>query len=114
MHRRKFIDAVGAGVLACAGVVRAQQESRIYRIGMLEAVPAAQTAANLDAFRKGLRDAGYVEPRNLVSEYRSADGHADRFPALAAEMMRLKVDVIVSRGTPAARAAKRRPLSFLS
>jgi len=84
----------------------AQQAGKIYRIGMLEALPAAQNAANLDALRTGLRDRGYVEGRNLVIEYRSADGRAERFPALAAELVRLRVDLIVARGTPAARAAK--------
>lgn len=106
MNRRSFIDALAAGGLLSADIVWAQQATRIYRIGMLEAISAAQNAANLDAFRKGLREAGYVEGRNLVIEYRSADGRAERFAGLASEMVRLKVDVIVSRGTPAARAAK--------
>ena len=56
---------------------------KVYRIGMLESVPAARNAANLDALRKGLRDLGYVEGRNLIIEYRSADGRAERFPVLA-------------------------------
>ena len=85
---------------------RAQPAGKVYRIGMLEAIPAAQNAANLDALRKGLRELGYVEGRNLVIEYRSADGRAERFPDLASELVRLKVDLIVTRGTPAARAAK--------
>ncbi|HEY3177675.1 MAG TPA: ABC transporter substrate-binding protein [Casimicrobiaceae bacterium] len=63
-------------------------------------------SANLDALRKGLRELGYVEGRNLIIEYRSADGRADRFPELASELVRLKIDLIVTRGTPAARAAK--------
>ncbi len=88
-------------------VLRApQQAGRVYRIGILEAIPAAQNAANLDALRRGLRGLGYVEGQNLVIEYRSADGRADRFPDLAAELVRLKVDLIVTRGTPAAKAAK--------
>ena len=56
-----------------------QQGGKIYRIGILELVPAAQNAANLESLRKGLRDLGYVEGRNLVIEYRSADGRAERF-----------------------------------
>jgi putative ABC transport system substrate-binding protein len=106
MDRRMFIGCVAGGLLAAPLAVRAQQVGKVYRIGMLEAIPAAQNAANLDALRKGLRDLGYVEGRNLVIEYRSADGRAERFPALAAELVRLKVDLIVTRGTPAARAAK--------
>jgi len=61
---------------------------------------------NLDALRRGLRDLGYIESQNYVLEYRSADGDAARFPALAEELVRLGVDLIVTRGTPAARAAK--------
>jgi putative tryptophan/tyrosine transport system substrate-binding protein len=95
----------GVGVLTSAKAVLAQQ-AKVYRIGLLEAISATQNAANLDAFRKGLRDAGYVEGRNLVIEYRSAEGNAERFPEFAQEMVRLKVDAIVSRGTPATRAAR--------
>jgi putative ABC transport system substrate-binding protein len=95
-----------AGFLAVPLVARAQQAGKVYRIGILETIPAAQNAANLDALRKGLRDLGYVEGRNLVIEYRSADGRAERFPDLASELVRGNVDLIVTRGTPAASAAK--------
>jgi putative ABC transport system substrate-binding protein len=78
----------------------------VYRIGILETIPAARNAANLDALRKGLRELGYAEGRNLVIEYRSADGRAERFPDLASELVRLKVDLLVTRGTPGAKAAK--------
>jgi putative ABC transport system substrate-binding protein len=73
---------------------------------MLETIPAASNAANFDAFRRGLRELGYVEGQNVAIEYRSADGVAERFAAFAAELVRLPVDVIVTRGTPAALAAK--------
>ena len=106
MDRRTFIRRVATGLLAASFAARAQHGGKVYRIGMLETVPAAQNAANLDALRKGLRDLGYVEGRNLVIEYRSADGRAERFPDLASELIRLKVDLIVTRGTPAAKAAK--------
>jgi len=98
---------LAVGLLAAPLAVRAQQVGKVYRIGILETIPAARNAANLDALRKGLRDLGYVEGRNLVIEYRSADGRAERFLDLAAELVRLKVDLIVTRGTPAARAAKK-------
>ena len=104
--RTALTVVLALGLLATPPAVRAQQAGKIYRIGILETIPAARNAANLDALRKGLRDLGYVEGRNLVIEYRSADGRAERFPDLAAELVRLKVDVIVTRGTPAARAAK--------
>jgi putative ABC transport system substrate-binding protein len=94
------------GFLAAPLVARAQQAGKIYRIGILEPIPAAQNAANLDALHKGLRDFGYIEGRNLIIEYRSADGRAERFPDLASELVRANVDLIVTRGTPAARAAK--------
>src|SRR5438552_16667717 len=106
MDRRMFIGGVAGSLLAAPLAARAQQGGKIYRIGILEPIPAAQNAANLDALRKGLRELGYVEGRNLIIEYRSADGRAERFPDLASELVRLKVDLLVTRGTPAARAAK--------
>ena len=101
-----FMGSVAGGLLAAPLAARAQQVAKVYRIGILETIPAAQNTAKFDALRKGLRDLGYVEGRNLVIEYRSADGRAERFPALASELVRLKVDLIVTRGTPAAKAAK--------
>ncbi len=85
----------------------AQPSEKVYRIGVLERTSAAVNATNLEAFRQGLRTLGYVEGKNLVIEYRSADGRDDRFPELAAELAQLKVDLILTRGTPAALAAKR-------
>src|ERR1019366_3313303 len=79
---------------------------KTYRIGILETISAEQNSPNLDALKKGLRDRGFVEENNLRFEYRSADGHGDRFPDLAAELVRLGVDLIATRGTPAAKAAK--------
>jgi putative tryptophan/tyrosine transport system substrate-binding protein len=105
MRRREFISLLG-GVAAWPLAARAQQPSRVYRIGVLELSPAASNAANFDALRKGLRELGYVEGQNLVLDYRSADGGAERFPQLAAELLRLNVDLIVTRGTPAVMAAK--------
>jgi ABC-type uncharacterized transport system substrate-binding protein len=84
----------------------AQQAGKLYRIGVLDVVGVASNEANLSAFRQGLRELGYVEGQNLVIEYRSADGRAERFPDLATELVRLKVDVIVTRGTSAALGAK--------
>ena len=106
MDRRTFIGGVAGALLAAPLAARAQQAGKVYRIGILEPVPASRNVANLDALRKGLRDLGYIEGRNLIIEYRSADGRAERFTDLASELVRLKVDLIVTRGTPAARAAK--------
>src|SRR5215204_5105008 len=105
MRRREFVLAIG-GAAAWPLAARAQQGERIYRIGILEPLSASRNAANLDKLRKGLRDLGYAEGRNLVIEYRSADGRAERFPDLASELVRLKVDLIVTRGTPATRAVQ--------
>jgi putative tryptophan/tyrosine transport system substrate-binding protein len=106
MRRRDFVIGLGCAAAAWPLAVSAQQAGKIYRIGILEAIPAARNTANLDALRKGLRDLGYVEGRNLLIEYRSADGRAERFSELASELVHLKVDLIVARGTPAATAAK--------
>ena len=106
MRRREFMALLGGAVAIWPLCTRAQQAGKIYRIGILEALPAERNAANLDGLRKGLRDLGYVEGRNLVIEYRSADGRAERFPDLASELVRLKVDLIVTRGTPATKAAQ--------
>jgi len=103
---------IGLAVILTLGLIftllaaEAQQQSKIYRIGVLDFVPVTSNAANLSALRQGLRELGYVEGQNLIIEYRSADGQAERFPSFAAELVRLKVDVIVTRGTPAALAAK--------
>jgi ABC-type uncharacterized transport system substrate-binding protein len=105
MRRREFILALG-GAAGWPLVARAQQPAKIYRIGILETVSLASNAKNIEALQRGLRDLGYVENQNYVLEYRSADGDAGRFPALADELVRLRVDLIVTRGTPAARAAK--------
>ena len=103
---------IGLAVVLAVGLTlaplaaSAQQAEKIYRIGMLETTSMALNAANFDAFRQGLRELGYVEGRNFMIEYRSADGRRERFPELATELVRLKVDVILTRGTPAVMAAK--------
>lgn len=93
-------------LLAAPVALEAQQPGKMYRIGMLERTSAAVNAANLDGFRQGLRELGYIEGKTLFIEYRSSDGPDERYPGLAAELVRLKVDLIVTRGTPAALAAK--------
>jgi len=76
------------------------------RIGYLSNAPVAPANPNVEAFRQGIRDLGYVEGQNLVIEYRSAEGQVDRYPTLVAELVRLNVDVIVLAGPQATRAAK--------
>ena len=84
----------------------AQQPTKIPRIGYLGAVSLSTNSARTDAFRQGLRELGYVEGKNIVIEWRSAEGKLDRLPALAAELVRLKVDIIVTAGATATRPAK--------
>jgi putative ABC transport system substrate-binding protein len=106
VRRREFIALIGGAAVAASSPLQAQQPAKIRRIGILETVSPALNAKNLEALQRGLRELGYVEDRNYVLEYRSADGDAQRYPVLAEELVRLGVDLIVTRGTPAARAAK--------
>ena len=94
--------------VACALPLRveAQQAGRVSRIGFLGASSPSAQPANLEALRAGLRDLGYVDGKDIVIEYRWAEGKYDRLGALAAELVRLKVDVLVTGGTASIRAAK--------
>jgi len=83
------------------------QPRKVYRIGVLETTSLRLNTENFDRFRKGMEERGYVEGPSLVILYRSAEGHTERFAELAAELVRLKVDLILTRGTPATQAAKR-------
>src|SRR5438876_5053758 len=103
--RRTFIGGVVSGLLIAPLVAQAQQAAKVARIGYL----AANRAANpnqREAFLQGLRDLGYVHGRSLVIEYRDAGGKFERLHALAAELVALKVDVIVVGSTLGALAAK--------
>jgi putative tryptophan/tyrosine transport system substrate-binding protein len=105
MDRRDFAIGLGA-VLAAPHTAGAQQAGRVYRLGFLS--QGSETANPiLDAFREQLRELGYVEGQNIIIEYRYAEGKAERLHELAADLVRLKVDVIVAGGTPAPLAAKR-------
>lgn len=97
---------IAAAAAARPLVASGQGAAKVWRIGLLETIPAEQNAANVDAFRKGLRELGHVEGRNLIIDYRSVDGRPDRFPELAAELIRRGAEVIVTRGTPAVIAAR--------
>jgi putative tryptophan/tyrosine transport system substrate-binding protein len=97
---------IALALVAFAVTAEAQQQGKVSRIGVLETIPIELNAANFDPFRQGLRELGYIEGQNVVIEYRSADGRQERFPDLVAELIRLKVDLIVTRGTPATMAAK--------
>jgi putative tryptophan/tyrosine transport system substrate-binding protein len=104
--RRQFISALGGTVVAWPLAARARSE-KMPRIGFLTRYSDASVSAQIDAFRQGLRDLGWVEGKNISIEYRNAEGHADRLPALAAELVGLNVNVIVTVDTPPTQAAKR-------
>ena len=103
LGRRRFMAAIAGSLLAAPLAADAQQAAKIARIGWLGSDRVGGLAT---AFLQGLRDLGYVEGRNVVIEYRTADGQLERLPALATELVSLKVDVIVTQSTVAALAAK--------
>ena len=105
MSKKVICLALSAILLALVLPTQAQQPKKIPRIGILS--PLSSSADDLlDAFRQGLRELGYVEGRNIVIEYRSAEGRNDRLSELAAELVRLKVDVLVTTGPAAVGAGK--------
>jgi ABC-type uncharacterized transport system substrate-binding protein len=93
-------------LLAPCCAVDAQQPTKVPRIGYLAGTSASGIASRIEAFRQGLRELGYVEGKNIVIEYRYAEGKADRERELAVELVRLKVDIIVSAGSAATRPSK--------
>ena len=105
MDRRVFIDSLTGGFLVAPLAVEAQQAGKVFRIGYLG-------VGSPDLFRQGLREAGYVEGRNLAIEWRDAEGKTEGFGDLAAELVRLKVDVIVAANPAATFAAKRSTTSI--
>ena len=104
----KKISCITLGALLWALCLPAsgQQSGKIPRIGYLNASSISTNPARIEAFRQGLRELGYVEGRNIIIEYRAAEEKLDRLPALAIELVRLNVDVIVTAGPPGTRAAK--------
>src|SRR5688572_20758070 len=103
--RRAFLSA--ALILASARVAAQDKAApNVWRIGVLDPLPLQANAANMDQFRKGLRDLGYSEGANLAIEYLSAEGDAEQFRKLAGELVRHNVALIVTSGTPATIAAK--------
>jgi putative ABC transport system substrate-binding protein len=108
MRRRAFVSGAIAGLATAVAPGRAvaQPPTRLLRVGWLSPASAETGAPNLDALREGLRESGYQEGRNLKFETRWADGASERLPALARELVALRVDVICTAGTQASRAAR--------
>jgi putative tryptophan/tyrosine transport system substrate-binding protein len=107
MKAKILVYTLAVFILTAIHVVEAQQSAKVPRIGFLSAVSSASIPRNrIEAFRQGLRDLGYVEGKNIVIEYRYADGNQDRLKEIVAELLRLKVEVIVTGGPTATRPAK--------
>ncbi|HEY2920515.1 MAG TPA: ABC transporter substrate-binding protein [Candidatus Binatia bacterium] len=108
IQNRKWagLFAIVVALTACGARAEAQQPAKVPRIGYLTIPPLSAIVARTEAFRQGLRELGYVEGKNIVIEWRSAEGKAERLPSIAAELMRLKVHVIVTGGPAATRPAK--------
>jgi putative tryptophan/tyrosine transport system substrate-binding protein len=105
MNRRSFVLG-SLIVFAASSAAGAQQTGKVYRIGFLGPANASSWASYIAGLRQGLRELGYEEGKNLVIEYRWAEENLDRLPELASELVSLKVDLIVTDGTPGSRAAK--------
>src|SRR6187551_1463964 len=106
MERRRFVAAGIAGLAALPGTSRAQSSRRVPRVGILNNLNPAVGAPSVDALLQGLRERGWNDGGNVTIVYRWADGDMSRHPALAAELVKLPVDVIVTAGTQAVRAAR--------
>jgi putative tryptophan/tyrosine transport system substrate-binding protein len=115
MRRREFIALLGSGVAAWPLAARAQQPAKVARIGFLNLAPASAWSSRVEALRAGLRDLGWVEGKNIVIEFRWAD-NVSQLPALAAELVRMNVDVIFASSStmvqPARQATKTIPIVF--
>ena len=108
MKRRRTAATLSfaLAILAAPLAADAQQQAKVARIGVLGEPTASTYATRIEAFKQGLRELGYVEGQNIAIEYRWAEGNLERLPGLAAELVRLRVDVIVTHGTPGTRAAQ--------
>jgi putative ABC transport system substrate-binding protein len=105
--RRRLLVALGLAPFAAPLAIFAQQSPKVARIGFLSPGSAAASERRIAALREGLRELGYVEGKNIAFEFRWADGDYERLPAMAAELARLKVDVVLTHGTPGTLALKK-------
>jgi putative tryptophan/tyrosine transport system substrate-binding protein len=106
VKRREFISLIGGAAATWPFAARAQTSRRIYQIGFLGVTSYAELAQQVEALRAGLRQLGYAEGNNIAIHFRWAESRYDRLPELAAELVRLNIDVLVVYSTPGARAAK--------
>jgi hypothetical protein len=106
LRRRQFLTLLGGAAAAWPQVARVQQPARLPRIGILWPNPVTASGHFVDAFRQGLGELGYIEGRNMTIEFRTAEGTVERLPDLAAELVRLPVEVILTATSPTIRAAQ--------
>jgi hypothetical protein len=106
MRRRAFIKLIGGVAVAWPLAARAQQPAKVLRVGILSPA-ASEAAATLTAFREGIRDLGYIEGKTIALDFRLSKGNMDALPALAAELVRIPVDVIVTDSTKTTTAFSR-------
>ena len=117
-HEKKTVKneifplTVGTLLFALSFPLQAQQPKKVPRIGYITAASRSTIPARIEAFRQGMRELGYVEDKNIVIEWRFGERKEDRLPALAAELVRLKVDVIVTGGPISTRRAKEATVSI--
>jgi putative ABC transport system substrate-binding protein len=106
MRKSLRLLLIFVALVGCVAMAEAQQATKVPRIGYLSASSASSQAPRLGGFRQGLGEFGYVEGKNIIIQYRYAEGKLDRLPALAAELVNLKVNIIVTAGPQATRPAK--------
>src|SRR5215471_20420820 len=106
MKAKILVYALSALILATIHVAEAQQPKKVPRIAYLTSAPLPALTNRLDAFRQGLRELGYVEGKDILIEWRSANGKVDSLPALAADLVQLKVDIVVTGGGAVTRPVK--------
>jgi putative ABC transport system substrate-binding protein len=106
MSQKCFVWSLVTVFLTTFSIAQAQQTGKVPVIGFFDAGTLSSASLRLDAFRRGLRELGYVERKSIFIEHRFAEGNLNRLPELAAALVRMKVDVIVARSTPVIRAAK--------
>jgi putative tryptophan/tyrosine transport system substrate-binding protein len=112
MKRRDFITLLGGAAAAWPLAARAQQTGKVWRIGYVAGVSRSAASGSYAAFVQGMRELGYVEGKDFVIEWRSVEGRYERFPEIAAELMRLKVDIFVTGVTAPCRRCSGQPPRF--
>src|SRR6266478_6196458 len=107
MNKKILVSMLAVVIVAFVHLAEAQQPKKLHRIAFLLGGPSSFYSARIDVFKQGLKELGWIEGKNIAIEYRYAEGKADRLPALAAELVGLKVDVILATAIPSVLAVKK-------